>query len=254
MLTNLPTQMRWVGAAVMVWFTAPAAAQTYTGPLTVPSRPVQARVQPKAPAQARAKVETTALPPAPAPLPLPVLPQTTAMNTYGSAEAPYGFVAFCGFQQAECGSTATEAEAEQPKLKLTAESLLMVTAVNVQTNRDVTPSTDAETYGVSEYWTLPNGKGDCEDYALLKKHRLVAAGLPRQALLLAYVMDESNLGHAILILRTTRGDFVLDNKHDEVEPWQKAAERGYTFIARQSFIDPRLWVSLKAPQTASAGQ
>ena len=46
-------------------------------------------------------------------------------------------------------------------------------------------------YGIADYWTLPtDGKGDCEDYALLKRHELIRLGWPSSALLMTIVKDE----------------------------------------------------------------
>ena len=53
-------------------------------------------------------------------------------------------------------------------------------AVNDRVNTTVEPVTDQDNYGVAERWTYPtNGRGDCEDYVLLKRKLLVSAGWPR---------------------------------------------------------------------------
>jgi predicted transglutaminase-like cysteine proteinase len=93
-------------------------------------------------------------------------------------------------------------------------------------------------FGVIERWTYPDlGMGDCEDYVLLKRRKLMELGWPQSALLITVVRDENGEGHAILTVRTTRGDYILDN--------------------RQSGKDPRQWVSLvpldPALPVASAG-
>ena len=47
--------------------------------------------------------------------------------------------------------------------------------------------TDVEHWGVVERWNMgEDGYGDCEDYALLKRHMLMQAGWPREALLMYY--------------------------------------------------------------------
>jgi predicted transglutaminase-like cysteine proteinase len=65
---------------------------------------------------------------------------------------------------------------------------------------------------VNEYWTLPRTRGDCEDYALLKRHTLLEKGWPVSAVLMTVVRDEKGEGHAVLTARTVQGDFILDNK------------------------------------------
>jgi len=98
-----------------------------------------------------------------------------------------------------------------------------------------------EIYGVAEYWTIPTTRGDCEDYALLKRKRLIARGWPPSALLMTVVRDEKGEGHAVLTARTVQGDFILDNKVDEVKTWNRTH---YEYIMRQSYLNTMIWMSL----------
>ena len=99
-------------------------------------------------------------------------------------------------------------------------------------NRSLTPVTDEDHWGVIDLWSYPNdGSGDCEDYQLLKRKLLVEAGLPRRALLMSVVADERGAGHAVLTVRTDRGDLILDNLTDEIREW---FETNYVFIKRES--------------------
>jgi len=104
-----------------------------------------------------------------------------------------------------------------------------------------------------DHWDYPiDGKGDCKVYALYKRKLLVDAGFPRQALLMTVVRDLEGEGHAILTVKTDRGEFVLDNLTDEIRPWDAT---GYTFIKRQSQSDPNVWLDLggaKGVASASA--
>ena len=93
--------------------------------------------------------------------------------------------------------------------------------------------------------TLTSGRGDCEDYALLKRKRLAEAGLPRRAMLMTVVIDEENAGHAVLMIRTDRGDFVLDNKRNAILPW---SQTGYVYVKRESQYRTG-WTSLGGAQT-----
>ena len=101
--------------------------------------------------------------------------------------------------------------------------------------------TDIELYGVTDYWTIPTTKGDCEDYVLLKRKLLMELGWPASALLITVVRDERGEGHAILTARTAQGDFILDNKTDEIKVWHRTR---YDFVMRQSYLNPRVWMSL----------
>ena len=124
---------------------------------------------------------------------------------------------------------------------LDSENWRELVKVNYAINTAVAPVTDLDYYHTEEYWTLPDGYGDCEDYVLLKRRELIERGWPSGALLITVVFDENNDGHAILIVRTDRGEFVLDNKTAEIKIWY---DTPYRFVKRQSEVDPRQWVSI----------
>ena len=58
---------------------------------------------------------------------------------------------------------------------------------------------------------------------LLKRHLLTERGWPESTLLITVVRDENNEGHAVLTVRTDRGDLVLDNKRREILTWNATA-------------------------------
>ena len=117
----------------------------------------------------------------------------------------------------------------------------MIGSVNRRVNTTVKPLTDAEHWGVPDSWDFPaDGAGDCEDYQLQKRKLLVEAGLPRRAMRMTVVIDEKREGHAVMMVRTNRGDFILDNKTNAVLPWH---ETGYVYVKRES-QDGSAWVSL----------
>lgn len=76
---------------------------------------------------------------------------------------------------------------------------------------------DQDNYGISDYWATPieffqNG-GDCEDFAIAKYAALRALGVPEERLRLAIVQDlQKDIPHAILIVYTDQGSYVLDNQ------------------------------------------
>ncbi|MDX2203842.1 MAG: transglutaminase-like cysteine peptidase [Hyphomicrobiaceae bacterium] len=159
------------------------------------------------------------------------------MRVYGVAQPPYGHVQFCERAPIECRTGAVEDQ----RFNASAERLNELDRVNRQVNREIAPATDLEIYGQTEYWTIPTTRGDCEDYALLKRKRLIARGWPASALLMTVVRDEKGEGHAVLTVRTQQGDFVLDNKVNEVKVWFKT---GYHYVMRQSYLNPRIWMTL----------
>lgn len=162
------------------------------------------------------------------------------MQEFGRALAPIGHVGFCRRFPAEC----TVAEALRQPVPLTPERRHDLRTVNTLVNDMIEPVTDQELYGRLEHWTYPASKGDCEDYVLLKRRLLMERGWPASALLITVVRDENGEGHAILTVRTSEGDFLLDNKRAEILPWNQSA---YSFVKRQATWDPNTWISLAAP-------
>jgi predicted transglutaminase-like cysteine proteinase len=162
------------------------------------------------------------------------------------ARAPIGWVEFCAEQPSECpAGTAAPRDAI-----LTPASWRELVRINRLVNTKIKPMTDLEHYGVVEKWAYPDdGYGDCEDYVLLKRRMLMEAGWPRQALLITVVRDKKGDGHAVLTVKTDKGEFVLDNQNEEIVLW---SETGYRFVKRQSQSDPNSWVALGEARPAAA--
>jgi predicted transglutaminase-like cysteine proteinase len=163
------------------------------------------------------------------------------MRVFGQAAPPYGFVDFCNRMQQECAGDTVD----QIRFFASPQRLAELDDINRVVNTSIEPATDLELYGVEEYWTLPVTKGDCEDYALLKRHLLIKRGWPVGSLLITVVKDEKGEGHAILTARTAQGDFILDNKNSMVLPWYRTP---YEYVMRQSYLNPRVWMSLDPKQ------
>src|SRR5262245_2776761 len=159
------------------------------------------------------------------------------MPVFGPALAPYGFVSFCQRLPREC----RQGPLEEQRFDITPARRAELEAVNRTVNRQIEPVTDLELYGMADYWTIPTRKGDCEDYVLLKRKRLMELGWPASALLITVVRDERGDGHAVLTARTLQGDFILDNKTDEIKLWHQVP---YRFVMRQSYLNPNVWMSL----------
>ena len=167
------------------------------------------------------------------------------MRVFGVTQPPYGFVQFCERMPEEC----QQGPMEEQRFSATPERLSELDTINRTVNHEIAPATDIEIYGQTEYWTIPTTRGDCEDYALLKRKRLMARGWPASALLMTVVRDEKGEGHAVLTARTLQGDFILDNKIDEVKVWHRTR---YEFIMRQSYLNPQIWMSLDPSEATSS--
>jgi predicted transglutaminase-like cysteine proteinase len=164
----------------------------------------------------------------------------------GLTRAPIGWIDFCNDHPVECADQPTSPR----DAVLSAAAWRDLVAVNRRVNSTVRPLTDLEHWGVIEKWSYPDdGYGDCEDYVLLKRRLLIEAGWPREALLVTVVRDKKGDGHAVLTVRTDKGEFVLDNQEEKILPW---TETGYRFVKRQSQSDPNAWVGLNHPRSAPA--
>jgi len=162
---------------------------------------------------------------------------------------PIGWVEFCIRYKSECDAKPSMAR----DVVLTPKAWSDMVKVNTWANTNIKPVTDLEHWGVVEQWDYPSdGRGDCEDYVLLKRRMLMRAGWPREALLITVVRDKKGDGHAVLTVKTNRGEFILDNQESEILSWDKT---GYRFVKRQAQSDPNEWVGLgepQAPATVSA--
>jgi predicted transglutaminase-like cysteine proteinase len=168
-------------------------------------------------------------------------PQKVAyMQSFGDTLPPIGYVTFCREHQADCRPSGRFAD----RIQLTAAKFRELDKVNRSVNEAIAPVTDMELYGKVEVWTYPVNKGDCEDYVLLKRRILIEHGWPESTLLITVVRDENNEGHAVLTVRTDRGDFVLDNKQRDIRAW---ANTPYTYVKQQSARNPLVWISLLPP-------
>jgi predicted transglutaminase-like cysteine proteinase len=163
-----------------------------------------------------------------------------------STRPPIGWVEFCGDHPIECKAT-TSAPRD---VVLSNKAWTDLVRINKWVNENVKPMTDMDHWGVVEKWSYPDdGYGDCEDYALLKRRMLIEAGWPREALLMTVVREKNGNGHAVLTVKTDKGEFILDNQEERILLW---SETSYRFVKRQAQSDPNRWVSLGDPRPTIA--
>ncbi|ASY58956.1 hypothetical protein SS05631_c40530 [Sinorhizobium sp. CCBAU 05631] len=113
--------------------------------------------------------------------------------------------------------------------------------MNAAVNREISPVTDQELLGRDEVWSYPKGRGDCEDFALEKRRRLMQRGFAAGNLLLTVVRKPDGEGHAVLTVRTAQGDFILDNLDNGVKLWTNTH---YRFLKRQASSNSGRWVTI----------
>lgn len=161
----------------------------------------------------------------------------------GVTKAPRGWLQFCADNPNDCRPPGEEAG----EVALTPELLEQLFSINRYVNDRVTWTSDDELYGKDEHWAYPLDRGDCEDFVLLKRQQLAKAGWPITALLITIVEDReaNHERHAVLTVRTDRGELVLDNRTPEILFWY---ETSYQFLTRQSTTDPNTWVAFSTSQ------
>jgi predicted transglutaminase-like cysteine proteinase len=166
---------------------------------------------------------------------LPTERQRLAVGT--GAQPTAAWDEFCRRFPSEC-----EVDVNEPEfIRITSATWTLIKAVNDLVNSSVKPRTDWAHWGVEDRWDFPDdGYGDCEDFQLLKRRLLADAGLPRRAMRMTVVLDEAREGHAVLTLRTDRGEYILDNKTNALALW---SDTGYEFVKREG-SDGLTWVAL----------
>ncbi|WP_173934537.1 transglutaminase-like cysteine peptidase [Chelativorans sp. Marseille-P2723] len=161
------------------------------------------------------------------------------MVTGGLTSQPIGHYEFCKNNPRECALRPRD----NGPLKTNEDVWSLIVKVNADVNKAIRPMSDRELYGKEEFWTYPvNGAGDCEDYVLEKRRRLHEAGLDLANLLITVVRKPDGEGHAVLTIRTDRGDYILDNLHSDVRLWSHTE---YTFLKRQASDHTGRWLNLK---------
>ena len=177
---------------------------------------------------------------------LPALNINNFSQTGSVAKPPIGWTQLCTTHPEDCETPAEmltiaqDQQTMQQIIPLTRESWATLNRINTLVNDTIEQVSDLDHYGVLEWWAYPDdGKGDCEDLQLLKRKLLMDAGMPRQTLLMTVVRDTHGEGHAVLMVRTDRGDVILDSRTSTIKPWQKTS---YKFIKRQSQDNPNIWV------------
>jgi predicted transglutaminase-like cysteine proteinase len=159
---------------------------------------------------------------------------------------PIGWAEFCVEYAPECDTKPSMAR----DVVLSTRAWAELKRINGAVNTKIKPVSDMDHWGVVERWNYPDdGYGDCEDYALEKRRVLMQTGWPREALLMTVVRDHNGNGHAVLTVRTDRGEYILDNQTSDILLW---SDTGYRFVKRQSQSDPNVWVSLGEPRAAPA--
>jgi predicted transglutaminase-like cysteine proteinase len=171
---------------------------------------------------------------------LPFVPDDALAHSRGNAvltgdavTPPSGFIIFCARHMQEC----LISSANPSLVAFTRNRRAELEQVQVAVNKTITPRANpAQTWDYAR-----DGAGDCNTYALTKRQALIARGWPEDSLLLAAAYDELDEGHLVLIVRTSVGDFALDNRVNRIVEWSALP---YRWISMQSQYSPARWVKI----------
>lgn len=127
--------------------------------------------------------------------------------------------------------------------------------VNRWVNRRIQYADDARNWAERDYWasaeeTLALGRGDCEDYAILKYQMLAALGFDRRDMYLTLARDlVRNADHAVLVVKIEGRPYMLDNATDILLP----ASTSYDYRPTMSFNSESAWLhgSVRRDDTAA---
>jgi predicted transglutaminase-like cysteine proteinase len=155
------------------------------------------------------------------------------MQEGGNALAPFSFVKFCIDYPGECLSTRGPT-----RVTLTGSRMAELGSVNRAVNAAIVPTSDRSALRL---WHLNAHYGDCNAFAVEKRHELLQRGWPAAALALTVVKTSWGEGHLVVTVRTDKGDLILDSLRSNVVAWERT---GYDFIMRQSASNPQYWVEL----------
>ena len=153
----------------------------------------------------------------------------TETQTARSVRPPLGYQVYCLQNPKDCRGGGADV------VQYTSKLARQLAQVNQQVNRQISFKSQS-----TDVWRVNVTAGDCEDYALTKRQRLIRMGVPASALRMAVVRNSKGEGHAVLVVKTSKGELVLDNARQQILPRSKT---GYRWLAVAS-SNPGKWSRL----------
>ena len=178
---------------------------------------------------------------------IPTMAYAAPMETGKLTSQPIGHYEFCLAYADECKQLR---DTNTNPVTLTKDLWFSVVNINSAVNMVIEPKSDLDIYGREEVWTFPDQAGDCEDYVLLKRQMLINGGMSPSTLLITVVRKPDGEGHAVLTIRSDRGDFILDNLTSQVKSWDQTP---YTYLKRQSTKHQGQWETIERSDDTLVG-
>lgn len=153
---------------------------------------------------------------------------TFDLVTQTAAITPLSLQFFCAQNKSECAGGGRGQVTMSPNL------MAVLKQINGHVNRTIRPERDT-----ADIWELNPTSGDCEDYVLSKRSALIRQGVSAGALRIAYTHTRRGEPHAVLVVRTSEGDYVLDNLTNSIKSLRAS---GYN-IRSMSSPNPTRWTA-----------
>jgi predicted transglutaminase-like cysteine proteinase len=166
------------------------------------------------------------------------------------ALAPMQHTVFCLRYKDDCEVRGDDFR--KRNIAMTVQRLNKLNGVNQQVNRDIIPQAYAG-YPAMEPWIVSPAAGDCGDYAVTKRHELLAHGWPSRTLLLSEVVVPDGEHHLVLVVRMKDPDaadqvvnLVLDNLNYNLRP---VGLMPYRWLRMESPDNPEFWSTISVPSS-----
>lgn len=168
-------------------------------------------------------------------LPRQLKPRVVRIQFSAPVLAPMAHTLFCLHYPDEC--RVRKVVFRGGPFKLTDERRAELEHVNAEVNRTITWKRDTE-WLAGKGWLISPKFGDCNVFAVTKRHELLALGWPERALLLSEVVTSGGEHHLVLVVRTSEGDLVADSLDQNIRSWEKTS---YQWVRIQSPASPKSW-------------
>ena len=162
--------------------------------------------------------------------------------------APMAFTQFCLKYPADCKPQRLFVAGD--RMELDGARWSELENINRTVNSSIRPQRNEQGLA-GEKWLLGPLRGDCNDYAVTKRHQLIAKGWAARNVLLSEVVTVSGEHHLVTVVRTSGGDFVLDNLTDQIVPWSRTS---YRWVRIQTPKNPNYWASVSEQRVAAQRQ
>ena len=172
---------------------------------------------------------------------VPAVPGLGRIVFAGFTLPPMGHTLFCLKYPADCRAQVTMPDAGP--ITLTDKRRAELVRINAAVNSAIKPM---DVPGViTDKWLISPKSGDCNDYAVTKRHKLLALGWPSRDLLLAEVVTSWGVHHLVLVVRTDKGDLVADSLHKRIRNW---ADTPYRWVRVETPKNPKFWATIQTPE------